>query len=903
MGGRSASEIRRAFIKYFRKRGHTEVPSSSLVPQGDPTLLFTNAGMVQFKDVFLGKEKRPYSRAVTAQKCVRAGGKHNDLESVGKTARHHTFFEMLGNFSFGDYFKREAIGYAWEFLTGELGLPKDRLWVTVYVDDDEAADLWQEVAGVPRERIVRLGEKDNFWAMGDTGPCGPCSEVIIDRGEELACSPGACGIGKCDCDRWLELWNLVFMQYERDENGGVAPLPKPSIDTGMGLERIASVLQGVGSNFDTDLIAPLIRRVEELSGKAYSPGPEGMPFRVIADHTRACVFLVGDGVLPSNEGRGYVLRRILRRAVRFGRVLGISGPFLAKLIPTVVSIMADAYPELRGQQEYTSLVITREEERFLETLSEGSRVAEELFARVKAQGSDVFPGDLAFLLYDTYGFPLDITEDAAAEHGLKVDRQGFNASMNRQRERAREASRWFVPLGRAEEEVFSGLTATHFIGHEPENLHASVQVTALFVPEEGGGLKRVEEVSEEARAILVLDETPFYAEAGGQVSDRGLIEVLGEPEGGEAQLKGLFQVDRVTGAGPGGRVYLHEGTVLRGKVRAGERAAARVDIQRRAAVARNHTATHLLHRALKDVLGPHVNQSGSLVAPERLRFDFTHFSPPGDELLDRIEDIVNRKILEDLEVEASIKPLEEARKEGAIALFGEKYGDMVRVVTVGDFSKELCGGTHVRRTGEIGLFKILAESGIGAGLRRIEAVTGSGALEIFRRNAKALARAAASLKCFAEEVPEKVEALVAHVRELEGALEREETRKARDQALSLLESALEVDGLKVVAGKVDVGSVEALRQAGDVLRNKIGDGVVVIGAVIDGKAALVAMATPEAVRRGVHAGKVVNEAARVVGGGGGGRPEMAQAGGKDAGRMAEALSTAVEFIRRSLRVA
>lgn len=888
---KSASEIRKAFIGYFREHGHAEIRSSSLVPVDDPSLLFTNAGMVQFKEVFLGKERRPYARAVTSQKCVRAGGKHNDLESVGKTLRHHTFFEMLGNFSFGDYFKREAIGYAWEFLTKVMALPKDQLWATVYVDDDEAAGLWRTVSGLPAERIVRLGEKDNFWSMGDSGPCGPCSEVVIDRGKEFACST-KCALGKCDCDRWLELWNLVFMQYDKDVEGRMMPLPRPSIDTGMGLERIASVIQGVNSNFDTDLMSPIIGAVESLSKKKYSPGPEGMAFRVIADHVRACVFLVGDGVIPSNEGRGYVLRRILRRAVRFGRVLNIQGPFLAELVPVVCALMADAYPELQTQQQQTSYLITHEERRFLETLEDGSKVAEDLISKAKSQGLGVLPGEWAFVLYDTYGFPLDITEDVAEERGLRVDRQGFDEAMEQQRRRARAAQEEArAALFRTADgrDPFEGLPATKFNGYD--RLESAGKILALFKTDQGA--RRIQAAAPGTEVVLVTDETPFYAEAGGQVSDRGRIRTK------EAEI----EVDLVTRTGPKDALFLHQGKVLSGTVQEGDGASLIVDSQRRMAAARHHTATHLLHKALKEVLGHHVNQSGSLVAPERLRFDFSHFSAVKDRDIEKIEDIVNSKILEDLPVDAEEKGIEEARQEGAVALFGERYGDRVRVVSIDDFSKELCGGTHVTHTGEIGLFKVVLESGIGSGLRRIEAVAGWESLRLLREKTRAAELAAGYLKCSSDEMPDKVGALAERLRRMEEEIERAQARRARDEAIALLGSAVDLDGVKVVTGQVEASSMESLRQAGDVLRNKIGCGVVVIGAVIDGRAALVAMATPEAIRRGVHAGRVVKDAARVVGGGGGGRAEIAQAGGNDKEKLSEAFCTALETVKRLISVA
>lgn len=876
-----ANEIRQIFLDYFAQKGHTVVPSSSLVPHGDPTLLFTNAGMVQFKDVFLGREKRPYSRATTAQKCVRAGGKHNDLDSVGRTARHHTFFEMLGNFSFGDYFKREAIAFAWELLTDKFKLPKERLWITIYQDDDEAFKLWQEVAGVPAERIIRLGEKDNFWAMGDTGPCGPCSEIHYDRGEEFSCGPN-CGLGQCECDRWLEIWNLVFMQYNRDEKGNLTPLPRPSIDTGMGLERIASVLQGVNSNYDTDLLRPLITFVEERTGETYYPDQRGFPFRVIADHARSCTFLVADGVLPSNEGRGYVLRRILRRAVRFSRNLGINRPFLHELVEPIADLMGEAYPEVKERAGYIGQVIRQEEERFLATLSEASRVAQDIVNRLKESGGTVIAGEDAFQLYDTYGFPLDLTEDLAAENGLTVDRVGFERAMEEQRERARaargQAREWEQMTHLAK--LLADHPPTKFVGYDELETEARV----LAIINEG---ELVASAWPGQEVAVLLDRTPFYPEGGGQVSDQGEIVFA----------NGTFKVFDCQKL-PDGKI-LHRGQV-EGQIGLGGPVTARVDHSRRQATAKNHSATHLLHQALRQILGEHVHQSGSLVEPGFLRFDFSHFTAPTAEELKRVEDLVNAKILEDLPVQAEEMPLEEARARGAMALFGEKYGALVRVVSMGDFSRELCGGTHVHRTGEIGLFKITKEESVGAGLRRVTAITGLNSLTYLRVLEDRQAELTALLKSQPEDLTQRVAELQNRLKEREREIEKLTLQLARRSWEELLARPILVDGIKVVSGRVAANNMEGLRNILDQVRDRLGSGVVILGAVAGEKVNLVAAVSRDLVPRGLDAGKILREAAQVVGGSGGGRPEMAQAGGKDPNRLEEALERAVELVKRAL---
>ncbi|HBT47651.1 MAG TPA: alanine--tRNA ligase [Peptococcaceae bacterium] len=879
----TGNEVRENFLRFFASKGHTVVPSSPLVPHNDPTLLFTNAGMVQFKDVFLGLDRRPYKRATTAQKCVRAGGKHNDLDTVGRTARHHTFFEMLGNFSFGDYFKKEAIEFAWEFLTRVLELSRERLWATVYHEDEEAFRLWQEVAGLPPQRIVRMGEKDNFWSMGDTGPCGPCSEIIYDRGPEHSCGSEGCALGVCDCDRWLEIWNLVFMQYNRDVAGNLTPLPRPSIDTGMGLERIASVLQGVESNFDTDLIRPLISAVEKLSGRSYSRGEEGFPFRVIADHARSCTFIIADGVLPGNEGRSYVLRRILRRASRFGMALGLEEPFLYRLVPVVVDIMGEAYPELAAREGDVTAIIRQEEERFHATLHEGLRVLGRILAGAEKEGRREISGQEAFVLYDTYGFPLDLTEEIAGERGFTVDREGFAKAMEAQRERARAAREedkgyeleitLGSRLGDVQPTLFTGYTSLEEEGLVLALLREGERVQALRVGEKGWA---------------VFDRTPCYPEGGGQVSDRGEVSW----GGGHATI---FDTRRL----PAG-IILHELEITSGTLRPGARVRITVDGERRRATARNHTATHLLHRALKEVLGEHANQAGSLVAPDRLRFDFTHFAPLSEEELKAVEARVNEKILANLAVDTLETSLREARAMGAIALFGEKYGERVRVVKIGDYSLELCGGTHVGNTAEVGIFRLTGESGIGSGLRRVEAVTGSAALDVLAAERAELERAAALLKAPVTNVSRRVETLLSQVKDLERELASMRSRLASYEADRLLSEVKEVNGVRVLPARVQVADAEALREMADLVRAKMGSGVVILGSATDGRVNFVAMASKDVVARGVHAGNLLREVARVAAGGGGGRPDMAQAGGKDPSKLEEALGYSLRVVARQV---
>lgn len=876
----TGNELRTRFLTYFGNHGHQVVPSSALVPARDPTLLFVNAGMVQFKEVFLGLEKKPYRRATTVQKCMRAGGKHNDLETVGRTARHHTFFEMLGNFSFGDYFKPEAIEFAWRFLVDELGLSRDSLWVTIYEEDEQAYQLWRKIASLEAARIIRMGEKDNFWTMAETGPCGPCSEIIYDRGSQYSCGPD-CGIGRCDCDRWLEIWNLVFMQYDRDPEGNLSLLPHPSIDTGMGLERIASVMQGVDSNFETDLIIPLIRWLEETTGKQYDPGAGGFPFRVIADHARAGTFLVSDGVLPSNEGRGYVLRRILRRAVRLGRSLDIEAPFLYRMVEPVVAGMGVSYPELREQIGHVQGVIQEEEERFHQTLEEGMRVAQKMLAQCSRQGRRYLPGDQAFLLYDTYGFPPDLTQDMAAEFGLAVDEDGFQQALEEQRRRgrqARTAEQFREPEAAvAMSSLLAGLPPTVFVGYE------AVQVQTRLEAIVGEG-QLVDQLPAGESGNLVLAQTPCYPEGGGQVADTGIVRGAG----GEAVITDVRRL-------PSGPI-VHLARVEAGFLRAGEQVEVSIDWRRREQTARHHSATHLLHRSLQAVIGAHARQAGSLVTPDRLRFDFHHGTPLTPEQLRQIEEMVNEKIMADLPVAAEERSLEEALRRGAMALFGEKYSDIVRVVTMADFSYELCGGTHVRSTGQIGAFKIISEGSVGSGLRRIEAVAGVAALRYLDEIENTLLEAAGLLRTTLAEVPVRVAALLQELKQAQREMESYQAKLAGAEVSMALAAVREVGGVKVLVQRVKADSPQALRAMADQIRDRLGSGVVVLGSATDGHVNLVAMVTRDLVARGLHAGRLVQEVSRVAGGKGGGRPEMAQGGGSSPEKLDQALQRALEVV-------
>ena len=864
----TTNELRQSFLDFFRDKGHEPVPSASLVPANDPTLLFTNAGMVQFKDVFLGREERRNRRAVTSQRCVRAGGKHNDLENVGYTARHHTFFEMLGNFSFGDYFKHEAIEYAWEYVTEVLGLPPERLWCTVYTDDDEAADIWLEHIGVDPARFGRMGEKDNFWAMGETGPCGPCSEIFYDHGPDVAGGPP--GSKDEDGDRFVEIWNLVFMQFDRSGDGKLVPLPKPSVDTGMGIERLAAVMQGVHSNYETDLFRNLIRDAMEVTGTAQ---PEHQSLRVIADHIRACSFLIADGVVPGNEKRSYVLRRIIRRAVRHGYQLGVQEPFLYRLVGSLEAEMGAAFPELTEQRAHVERVLRREEERFAETLADGMRILESAVEGLGEGG--VIPGETVFTLYDTYGFPRDLTADFARNRKLVIDEAGFEQRMAEQRRRAR-ASRRVGGYGEAPP-ILSD--ATTFLGYR--TLDASATVQALFAG--GNSVARLESGADGA---VVLDRTPFYAEAGGQIGDTGTLS------GGGA----LFQVQDTIRFG---EAHGHVGAMAEGGLSVGDRVEARVDAGRRAAIVLNHSATHLLHAALRSVLGTHVQQRGSLVAPDRLRFDFSHHQPVTDEELHRIERLVNRQIRLNADAEITELPYDEAIASGAIAFFGDKYSGVVRVLRLGDFSMELCGGTHVSRAGDIGLLKITSETGIAAGVRRIEAVTGEGAEDWVDANDGLLRDVAALVKGARDEVPDRVAQLVERNRELEREVQALKGQLASGGGRDLLSEAVEVKGVKVLATRIDGVDPSPLRDAADKLRNQLGTGVVVLGSVQGRKVRLVADVSSD-LTDSLHAGQLVGAIARRVGGKGGGRADFAQAGGTQPENLNDALALVPSQVSNAL---
>ena len=865
-----ASEIRETFLRFFEARGHRVVASASLVPQGDPTLLFTNAGMVPFKRVFLGEESRGYARAATAQKCMRVSGKHNDLENVGRTPRHHTFFEMLGNFSFGDYFKREAIEYAWELVTEGLGIVPERLVATVFREDDEAHEIWRNGIGLPAEKVIRLDEEENFWAMGDTGPCGPCSEIHVDFGPRPSCTSTPC-TPACGCGRFLEIWNLVFMQFDRSGDGRLVPLPRPSIDTGAGLERLAAVVQGVASNYETDLFRGILQRVQEISGVPRGADPEkDVSQNVIADHSRALAFLIGDGVIPSNEGRGYVLRRILRRAARHGALLGIEKPFLHRVADAVIDEMGGAYPELSERRAFVTDRIEREEGRFLETLAKGLTLLEEEIARLRRDGGTRLPGAAAFRLYDTFGFPVDLTEDVLRGHGLAVDHAGFESAMQVQRERARAA--WKGSGETRIDEVHGRLAnelSTAFHGHE--TLRFASTVRALLVDGEPRASAREGEAVE-----VVVDETPFYAESGGQVGDRGEIRVpAGRVEVGDTQR-------------PAGDLVVHRGRVASGEIRVGDEASLEVDPSARAATVRNHSGTHLLHAALRRVLGPQALQKGSLVAPDRLRFDFTHDSPLSRDQIRAIEDLVNAWIESDAHAEVREMAYPDAIAAGAIAIFEEKYGDLVRVISFGEVSTELCGGTHARATGELGLLRVLSESGIAAGVRRIEALTGLAALEWARGREALLERAAGLLRAPVAELPERVERLLEERRVLERELEGLRAVARGAASRDLTETAREIGGVRVLAARVDGVDAKSLRGMVDDLRQRLGSAIVLLAAEEGGKLILALGVTSDLTAR-FRAGDLVREISQVLGGKGGGRPDFAQGGGTDPARLDEAF--------------
>jgi alanyl-tRNA synthetase len=868
-----SADIRSSFLEFFRTKGHSIVASSPLVPANDPTLLFTNSGMVQFKEAFLGKEKRPYTRATTSQRCVRAGGKHNDLENVGYTARHHTFFEMLGNFSFGDYFKEDAIRYAWELLTTVYRLPAERLWTTVYHTDDEAYDLWTKTIGVPPDRCIRIGDNpggqpyqsDNFWQMADTGPCGPCSEIFYDHGPDIEGGPP--GSPDADGDRYIEIWNLVFMQFNRDEAGTMHPLPKPSVDTGMGLERVAAVLQGVHSNYEIDLFQDLIRAAARETGQKQLHNPS---LNVIADHIRACSFLVVDGVIPGNEGRGYVLRRIVRRAIRHGYKLGQKQPFFYRLVDDLDRAMGAAYPELTQAKARVAQILRQEEERFAETLEHGMGVLEGALA----SGEKLLDGETVFKLYDTFGFPVDLTADVCRERGVMLDMAGFEAAMEAQRERARAASR-FSMAGALE---YAG-DRTEFVGYE--TLEARGRVTALY--REGAS---ADVLNAGESGVVVLDCTPFYAESGGQVGDRG--ELVG-PAGTFA----VADTQKVQA-----EVFGHHGVQSTGRLRIGDEVRARVDTVARARTMRNHSVTHLMHKALREVLGPHVQQKGSLVDADKTRFDFAHDKPMRDQEIRRVEQLVNAEILQNTPTRAQIMAFDDAKRSGAVMLFGEKYGDEVRVLDIGS-SREFCGGTHVARTGDIGLFKIVDQAAVGAGVRRVEARTGDGALAWVQAQEAQLHEAAAALKAPAGEVTAKIAQLTENARALEREMAKLKSRLAAGQGGDLTAQAVEVKGAKVLAATLDGADAKTLREAMDRLKDRLKPAAIVLGSVADGKVSLVAGVTSELTAK-LKAGELVNHVAQQVGGKGGGRPDMAQAGGNDPAKLPEALQSVRAWVEQRL---
>jgi len=891
----TGAELREQFLQYFERNRHTRVRSSPLVPGDDPTLLFTNAGMVQFKSVFLGEERRPYVRATTSQKCVRAGGKHNDLENVGYTARHHTFFEMLGNFSFGDYFKAEAIAYAWEFLTKDLALDPQRLIATVYQDDDDAFALWKKVAGFSDDRILRLGEKDNFWAMGDTGPCGPCSEAHFHQGDHIACAEETAGrrcLGPaCECDRWLEVWNLVFMQFNRDASGTLTPLPRPSIDTGMGLERIAAVAQNKLSNYDTDLFAPLIAEVATLSRHRYGAAePADVSMRVIADHARTTTFLIADGVTPSNEWRGYVLRRIMRRAMRHGRMLGLTEPFLWKTVDWVVKLMGEAYPEIATDRRRIQEAVRTEEERFAETLDTGTLKIKDYLAEHASDTRRVVDGRFLFTLYDTYGFPMDLAEEVFQDAGWRVTeatRAAADAEMEAQRARARAGAAFGAGDDAAASAIYQRLSSeispTEFVGYEsltsPARILAMVDVAAA-------GARRLTEAAEGAEVELILDRTPAYAESGGQVGDTGTL--VGRSGRG----------DIVDTYYRGSKLIVHRVKVVSGGFHENEEVAVTIETPRRQGLRRHHTGTHLLHAGLRKVLGTHVTQAGSLVAPDHLRFDFSHGASLKDREAEQIEELVNEQVQANTAVTSTEMDLDEALRVGAMALFGEKYGNRVRVIRIGDFSTELCGGTHLERTGDIGLLKIAGEGAVASGVRRVEAVAGPAAIESVARKEAALREAAELLKIGPLEVPRRLQKLLDEQRALEKQLAELEGKLARSRAEDLVTAARQINGIAVIAGRIDGLDADGLRAVADTLRNRLGSGVVCVGSVVDGKVNLIAAVTKDLTSR-FQAGKLIQEVAKAVGGGGGGRPDLAQAGGKDPAKLDAALELAYAYVGRA----
>jgi len=871
----TGNDARKIFIEYFKKHDHKQVRSSSLVPQDDPTLLFVNAGMVQFKRVFTGDEKRDYSMAVTSQKCVRAGGKHNDLENVGYTARHHTFFEMLGNFSFGDYFKEKAIDFGWDLLTNGYGFDKEKLYVSVYHEDDEAYNIWRDQVGVPEERIVRLGEEDNFWSMGDTGPCGPCSEIHIDRGSEFGCDRKDCAVG-CDCDRWLELWNLVFMQFEKDDKGNMTPLPKPSIDTGLGLERVISVLQDVPTNFDTDLFVPIMEKVGELSNKKrHESDLVEVAMKVIADHSRASAFLICDGVLPSNEGRGYVLRRIMRRAIRYGRSIGLVKPFLHETVQTVFTIMDEAYPELKDSSAFILNVVKNEEEKFRQTLDTGMKLLDATLAEIKSgemksEKRSTIPGDVIFKLYDTFGFPVDIIVDHVKEMDIDLDIKGFDKAMAEQKARSK-STKTFAGVGVAYKSLTSKGVKTSFEGYD--NFEGTSDVLIIVRDD-----KEIETAKQGDTIEIVTAATVFYAESGGQAGDAGKIE----------SKNGIITITD-TVKDPAG-LFIHKGVVKKGEIKKGDSVTLTVDVQKRQDTALNHTATHILHSALRHIIGDHVKQAGSLVTEARLRFDFTHFSSISNKDIQAIENEVNLRIRENHPVKTEEMNMDDAVKAGATALFEEKYGDVVRVVSQGTFSRELCGGTHTKQSGDIGLFRILSEGGIASGVRRIEAVTGKAALDTLHKDQYLIDSTANLLKGAKEDIVTKVEALLTDKKNLEKELESLKAKMASKSIENMDDDVRAVNGVKVISKRVEIENPSQLRDLADKFKTKIGSGVILLGAESNGKALLISIVTQDLTKE-FKAGDIVKTAAKIVGGGGGGRPDMAQAGGTKPENLDKALES------------
>ena len=876
---RTAAEIREDFLKYFENQEHKRVKSGSLVPENDPTLLFTNAGMNQFKDVFVGLEKRDYQRAVSSQKCLRVSGKHNDLETVGRTARHHTFFEMLGNFSFGDYFKKDAIRYAWELCTEVYPIPPDRLTITVYQDDDEAFELWKEDIGIPPERIVRMGEEENFWAMGPTGPCGPCSELHYD----MEISPAGhtdCTV-ECDCGRFVEIWNLVFMQFNRDSSGEKSPLPSPSIDTGMGLERISCVLQGVSSNYDTDLFRPIIQEACRQTDVDYGQDErKDVSLRILADHSRACAFLINNGVIPGNEGRGYVLRKILRRAIRHGKMLGAQEPFIHTLTALVAELMQDAYPELLETREYAAKIVRNEEDRFSTTLAHGTGLLDEICESNADQ--DTLPGKELFRLYDTYGFPFDLAKEIAAERGLEVDEKGFYAEMEKQRARARASwkggEKKVKPIY---QELAQQDLDTEFTGYADLS-DVSARILAIVQ-----GEKRLSELGEGETGEVVLDRTPFYAEAGGQVADRGSLDT----DTAHALVEDVYA--------PVSGLRLHQVKVQTGRLRENDTVLASISLTDRTHTARNHTATHLMHAALREVLGEHVKQAGSLVAPDRLRFDFTHYKGVSSREIREIEELVNQKIRHNIQVETEIRDLDEAIQQGAMALFGEKYQQEVRVVKVPGFSMELCGGTHVTHTGSIALFKVVHEGSVSAGVRRVEALTGEPALGRFLDDESLISGITGDLKVQRSDLIPTLERISLELKEATKQVEQLQLKLAQKESKNVLEEAREIQGVRVLSQQVENLDRNRLRQLADELKNRLETGVVVLGTPIDGKVSLVAMVTSDLTDR-ISANHLIQKIAPLVGGGGGGKPDMAEAGGKDPARLGEALEHTYQIVEELL---